>query len=179
MALRHCAYLFGFLAVLGACSQERNTPFPPPSRGTPVENGLVIGNRLMAAGEYELALKSFSRAAGEIGLTVEVLTAIGSANLGLGRLGQAEKNLRRAIAKDDSFVPAWNNLGVVLIATGQFFEAEQILRRAFELDSGQSEEIRDNLRLALAKQENSSYDSPNTGPKLIQRGTGDFLLTTS
>jgi hypothetical protein len=35
----------------------------------------------MAAGEYELALKAYLRAAAEHGLNVDTLSAIGSANL--------------------------------------------------------------------------------------------------
>ena len=92
-------------------------------RGEESIDGLIVGHRLMAAGEFELALKSYLRSAADHGLTVDVLSAIGSANLHLGRLGQAEKILRRATQEDETFVPAWNNLGVVLMETGQFGEA--------------------------------------------------------
>ena len=60
----------------------------------------MVGHRLIAAGEYELAIKAFSRAALEHGLTAEILSGLGSANLGLGRLGQAERCLRDAVEKD-------------------------------------------------------------------------------
>ncbi len=73
----------------------------------------------MAAGEYELALKAYLRAASEDGVNADVLSAIGSANLKLGRLGQAEQILRRALEMDPTFVPALNNLGVVLMERGQ------------------------------------------------------------
>ncbi len=66
-------------------------------------DGLVVGHRLMDAGEHELALQAYTRAAAEHGLTVDVISALGSANLGLGRLGQAEKLLRRAIKTDPPF----------------------------------------------------------------------------
>jgi len=65
-------------------------------------DGLTVGHRLMQAGEYELALKAYLRAASEQGVNVDVLSAIGSANLQLGRLGQAEEMLRRATETDDS-----------------------------------------------------------------------------
>ena len=133
----------------------------------------------MAAGEYELALRSYIRAVGDQGFSVDVLSALGSANLRLGRLGQAEDLLRLAIEKDEEFVPAWNNLGVVLYEQNNLIEAEQVFRRAFALDSGQSVEIRDNLRLVLANLENPEYDVANNGPQLVRRGTGDYLILST
>lgn len=140
-------------------------------------DGLIVGHRLMAANEYELALKAYYRAASEQGMTVDTLSAIGSAKLRLGRLGQAEHDLRMAIEMDDTFVPAWNNLGVTLMEKGDYGEAERVFRTAYALDSGQSAEIRENLRLALAKLENPSYsDEYTSGFTLVRRGTGDYQI---
>ena len=133
----------------------------------------------MAAGEYELALEAYVRAAIEQGQTVDVLSAVGSANLRLGRLGQAERQLRDAIELDETFVPAWNNLGVVLMERGEHAEAAQVFRRAFALDSGRSAQIRDNLRVALAKTADPDYSEPQTQFALVRRGRGDFLLLGS
>ena len=44
----------------------------------------------MAAGQYELALDAYLRAAARDGFTIDTLSALGTANLRLGRLGQAE-----------------------------------------------------------------------------------------
>ncbi|MCK0142378.1 tetratricopeptide repeat protein [Aliiroseovarius sp. F20344] len=140
-------------------------------------DGLTVGHRLTAAGEHELALKAYTRAAAEQGITVDVLSAIGSANLQLGRLGQAEKLLRKATQLDVNFAPAWNNLGVVLMETGQVNEAARVFRIAFGLDRGQSAEIRENLRLALANLDNPDYDPANNDTfSLVRRGSGDYLL---
>lgn len=140
-------------------------------------DGLIVGHRLMASGEYELALRAYLRAAGDRGLDVDVMSAIGSANLKLGRLGQAEKILRRAVEADETFVPAWNNLGVVLMEQRNYGEAERVFRMAFALDSGQSAEIRDNLRLALAKLKNPDTIIQNESDfTLVRRGTGDYLI---
>lgn len=139
-------------------------------------DGLLVGHRLMAAGEYELALRAYTRAAGETGINVDVLSALGSANLRLGRLGQAEQLLRRAIEADETFPPAWNNLGVVLMERGQYGEASRVFRTAFALDNGNSEEIRDNLRLALAKVENPEYSDDETNFALVRRGSSEYLL---
>lgn len=175
------------LVVLGACAStglppEGGNPYAPTGvkRGEESVDGLIVGHRLMAAGEYELALKSYLRSAADHGTTVDVLSAVGSANLMLGRLGQAEKMLRRAVEKDETFAPAWNNLGVVLMEQGQVGEAARVFRVAFGLDSGQSAEIRENLRLALAKSENPGYvEVQNDNFALVRRGAGDYLLLST
>ncbi len=179
---RRIVYIFS-ISLLAACetgglNTSDNGPFAPGvDANAPVVDQLTVGHRLMAAGEYELALKSFTRAVGEHGLNAETLTALGSANLGLGRLGQAESNLRDAIDADQTRPEAWNNLGVVLMETGKIAEASQVFRKAYALDNGESDSIRDNLRLALAKLENPSYDGEQEQEyKLVRRGSSDYLI---
>ena len=141
-------------------------------------DGLIVGHRLMAAGEYEVALRAYTRAAAEQGLNADVLSALGSANLKLGRLGQAKKLLKRAVEKDDRFVPAWNNLGIVLSSEGNLREAKRVFQLAYGLDNGNSEEIRTNLTKIIAKIENSSYTVENNNNEfdLVRRGNGRYLL---
>jgi Flp pilus assembly protein TadD len=141
-------------------------------------DGLLVGDRLMEAGEYELALRAYYRAGAEDGLTADVLTSIGSANLQLGRIGQAEQQFRSALDVDETFIPAWNNLGVVLMEQGEYGEARRVFQQAFALDSGHSDAIRDNLRLAIARMENAVYagDNNENGPELIRRGGGVYEL---
>lgn len=155
---------------------------PPP--GTPevtqAVDGLIVGHRLMAAGEYELALRAYYRAAGAQGLNADVLSALGSANLRLGRLGQAEDLLRDAIKQDQTFVPAWNNLGAVLMEQNNVGEARLVFQTAFALDSGESNQIRENLRLAIAKSENPAYyETNNDNFELVRRGAGQYLLLST
>lgn len=139
--------------------------------------GVEVGHRLMEAGQYELAIEAFTRAALADGMTAEILSGLGTANLGLGRLGQAEDLLRRAVAADDTWPEAWNNLGVVLMERGKIPEAKQVFRKAYALDDGESDSIRENLRLALAKSEIPDNNSPqNNDYKLVQRGGADFLI---
>ncbi len=170
------------LATLAACDAGGLQPsasngFAPQgvAQGEKSVDGLIVGHRLMAAGEYELALESYTRAAAEQGVNVDVLSAIGSANLQLGRLGQAEQVLRRATELDETFPPAWNNLGVVLMETGRYGEASRVFRVAFALDNGESAEIRENLRLALAKLENPDYSAAEDY-RLVRRGPGYFQI---
>jgi Flp pilus assembly protein TadD len=134
----------------------------------------------MAAGEYELALDAYYRAGSERGLTMDVLSAIGSANLKLGRLFQAETVLRRAVEEDNAFAPAFNNLGVVLMELNEPGEAKIFFKTAFAIDGGISPEIRKNLNRAIALTENPAYDAPNNnGYELVRRGKGRYLLLST
>jgi len=158
---------------------SRNQPFGVDARGEAVD-GLTVGHRLMASGEHELALKAYYRAASERGVNADVLSAIGSANLSLGRLGQAEQMLRRALELDPNFVPALNNLGVVLMEQGKSGEARVIFQKAFALDSGETDSIRENLMLAIARSESSVYD-PNQEEqqgefRLVRQEKGKYVL---
>lgn len=176
--------IFGL--VLAGCEpsaptlDEATSPFPPSGDVSTRDSvdGLIVGHRLMAAGQYELALRSYLRSAGEQGLTVDVLSALGSANLRLGRLGQSEKLLRQAIQEDQTFVPAWNNLGVTLMERGKTGEASRVFKTAFALDSGKSDEIRENLRRALAKIEQPAYseEKEDRAFDLVRRGNGRYLI---
>ena len=170
------------LTALAACSTgglgASDSVYAPgiAPRGEAVD-GLVVAQRLMDAGEYELALEAYSRAALDHGMSVDVLSGLGTANLGLGRLGQAERLLRRAVETDNAIPEVWNNLGVVLMERGKLAEAVQVFRTAYALDNGESDAIRDNLRLALAKYENPHYDDDEEQDyKLVQRGSGDYVI---
>ncbi|MBO9465236.1 Tetratricopeptide repeat protein [Pelagimonas phthalicica] len=174
------------LSFLAACSTggqdaSLDTPFAPAldPKGEAVD-GLIVGHRLMDAGQHELALNAFTRAAGEHGLTGEVLMALGTANLALGRLNQAENQLRDAVKKEPDWPEAWNNLGVLLIEKGELPEAVEVLRRAFALDNGESDAIRDNLRLAIEKMENSVYGADTEYEyTLVRRGRGQFTIRSA
>lgn len=180
--------LYKAMAIVAAvtvanCTKDDATAFPdnpfPPGVDHRKEavSGVEVGQRLMAAGEYELALDSFTRAALDEGMTPEILTGIGTANLGLGRLGQAEPLLRRAVDEAPDWAEAWNNLGVLLMEKGELSEAKQVFQKAYALDNGESDSIRDNLRIALAKSENVVHNEQQQEEfKLVQRGQGDFVI---
>lgn len=177
------AALIASLVLLAACQLTggasalrpgENTPPPANARGDGVE-GLIVGHRLMAAGEPELALKAYYRAAAEQGIDADVLSSIGSANLALGRLGQAEQMLRRALERDPIFVPALNNLGVVLMERGRAPEAKLVFQQAYALDSGTSDAIRENLIRAIAMIEKPGYvEAPQVvqGFEMVRRSEG-------
>ena len=179
-------FLLGLVLALAACENtqgalQNNREGMAAPRGnrsvTEAVDGLIVGHRLMASGEYQLALDAYSRAAADQGLNADVLSAIGSANMNLGRLNQAEKFLLRAVEKDPDFVPAWNNLGVTQINSGQFVEARSSFQRAFALDNGDSEEIRQNLILANQLVAQNSAEIPEIfNFLLVRRGNGRYLL---
>ena len=181
--MRQAALLTVCAALLAGCvpagGVSRNSPYGVDARGEGVD-GMTVGHRLMEAGEYELALKSYLRGAGEVGINADVLSSLGSANLKLGRLGQSEKLLRRALELDPNFVPALNNLGVVLMEQDNYGEARVMFQKAFALDSGETDSIRENLMLAIAKSEANVYDpeqeQENGGFRLVRQEKGKFVL---
>lgn len=178
--------ILGLVLALAACESSHgplanNREGLPAPRGTnsvtEAVDGLIVGHRLMVAEEFQLALDAYTRAAVDQGLTADVLSAIGSANMRLGRLSQAEKWLKRAVEKDPDFVPAWNNLGVTQINSEQFIQARASFQRAFALDNGNSEEIRQNLILAIQLVDAHSAEIPEQfNFLLVRRGNGRYLL---
>lgn len=172
------------VALLTACTQpgiaphDKDAPYAPGvNLRKNAEDGVVVGNRLIDAGEYELAIEAFTRAALAQGMSPDILMGIGTANLGLGRLGQAEVQLRRATDEAPDWPQAWNNLGVLLMEKGEYPEAQGVFRKAYALDNGQSDSIRDNLRLALAKSEIvDNTTSQNEDFTLVKQG-GLVLLS--
>jgi hypothetical protein len=58
-----------------------------------------------------------------------------------------------------------------------------VFQQAFALDSGQTDSIRENLKLAIARTEPDVYSDTNYGPaepkyNLMRRGTGEYVLLT-
>jgi Flp pilus assembly protein TadD len=170
-------------APLSACDATGGLGLSGTAGVTPAVDGrrAVVGHRLMQAGEYELALKAYYRAASEQGINADVLSAIGSANLKLDRLGQAEQVLREALDMEPTFVPALNNLGVVLMEQGNFSEAMLVFQRAVALDSGETDSIRENLRVAIARAEGPVYDVQQQEEpvyQLLRQDDGESVLLT-
>ena len=122
----YLVFLFGLTAcTAGSFSdspglKNQVTPYAPGiNQRKDAQDGIEVAHRLMQAGEYELAIRAFNRAALATSLDAEILSGLGSANLGLGRLGQAEDLLRSAVEIDGTRPEVWNNLGVVLMERGK------------------------------------------------------------
>ena len=178
--------LVAALLVLSGCNSanfklgnnERVGPSAPlgTPRGQSVD-GMTVGDRLMEAGEYELAVNAYRRSAAEDGITAETLSAMGSANLRLGRLHQSKTLLDRALELDDKSVSAWNNLGVVLMNLNEAQQARSAFRVAFGLDNGDSDLIRDNLILSeKLLREQAIAESDLADFRLVRYGNGQYYL---
>ena len=111
-------------------------------------------------------------------LDAEILSGLGTANLGMGRLGEAEKLLRRAVEMEGAEPVDFNNLGVLLMEKNEPREAVAYFKRGFALSNGENIAIRDNLRLALAKSENSvtTEEEKQSDYKLVRRGNSEFVI---
>ncbi|MFQ5621812.1 MAG: tetratricopeptide repeat protein [Paracoccaceae bacterium] len=176
--------LAALLQALAGCetglSSGAVAPLTPQEKLLNSAEPMAAGHTFMAAGDYDYALKAYTRAVAARGLDAEVLSALGSANLKLGRLRQARTLLGMALDRDDKFVPAWNNLGVVLIGLREYREAREAFRVAFALDAGRSEEIRRNLILAERKLSGNGGKSVNENEfRLVRRGNGRYLLLST
>lgn len=178
--------MIAVLIILAGCNSanfqlgngERVGPSAPlgTPRGQSVD-GMTVGDRLMEAGEFELAVNSYRRSAAEDGITAETLSAMGSANLRLGRLHQAKTLLDRALEIDSKSVSAWNNLGVVLMNLNEAQQARSAFRVAFGLDNGDSDLIRDNLILAEKLiREQSTTERELAEFRLVRYGSGQYFL---
>jgi hypothetical protein len=63
---------------------------------------------------------------------------------------------------------------------GKTGEAKRVFQTAYALDSGESDSIRDNLRLAIAKTNKTEYvDDNDTNFSLVRRGSGEYLLLST
>lgn len=176
-----------FLAVLLAACQsglsarapllEDPLSAPGVAKGSDVVDPLIVGDRLLAAGEAELALESYVRAAAETGLTPDIGGAMAAANIRLGRLGQAERLLRDVVASEPQNGEAWNDLGVALLEQGKAGEAVRVFETAFALQP--SPEILANLRVAGSKIETAGYGDPETDAfTLTRQDTGVYNLNS-
>ena len=180
MTVRASAVLAILLTVAGCIgtNTSQHDPFPPGI--APNQAGVdpqIVAGRLMDAHEYDSALDAYDRAALQHGLTPEIRAGMGTARLQLGQLESAERLLRRAVTDAPDRAEFWNNLGVLLIEKRAYPEAAQVFRRAYALDNGESDAIRDNLRLALAKMQKPSYpQKQEQNYKLVRRGTSDYLI---
>jgi tetratricopeptide (TPR) repeat protein len=143
---------------------------PGPARGAVVDP-LIVGDRLLAAGEAELALEAYARAGiGADAPTVDTRLAMASANIQLGRLNQAEDELRLLMAEEPRNPRVLNDLAVVLLERGEPGEAHRLLQTAFALQP--SEEIRRNLKVSGARMTVPVYDDGEDDTFTLTRRPG-------
>ncbi|MEM9011874.1 MAG: tetratricopeptide repeat protein [Pseudomonadota bacterium] len=139
---------------------------------------LQVGHAMLRAGEYDFAVRAFTLAIQEDGLTPEILIGLGTANERLGRLGLAQRSLEAAVELAPNSAAAWNNLGVVLDRKDDVRGAVAAFQTAFALDSGASDLILQNLLQAEFRLKDTQSDNPEdeTEFRLVRRGLGHYLL---
>ena len=115
--------MWGFLFAFLGCSKaidgknvdiQTTDLFPPgfdSNQGT-LSDPITVGNRLLLAGEAELALNTYYRAIEKYGVTPEVQIGVATSKLALGRITQAETDLRNILVDYPENISTWNNLGV-------------------------------------------------------------------
>lgn len=177
-------------AMAGGCGsgpapwggREADALRPPGiAEGRAAVDPVIVGDRLLAAGEAELALDSYVRAAaGPAGPTPRIRHAMARADIALGRLRQARALLREVVELEPRNAAARNDLGVVLLELGETGEAHVLFRSAYALQP--LPEIRDNLRLSGDRLAATVGGAPTGGvPKsaivLTPRSDGTYGLS--
>lgn len=162
----------------GLAVRTDGDPLRPPglAEGPAEVDPMIVGDRLLAAGEAELALDSYVRAAaGPAGPTPAIRHAMARADIALGRLRQARSLLREVVELEPRNAAARNDLGVVLLELGEAGEAHAMFRSAYALQP--LPEIRDNLRLSGDRLADTVGDAPVGGASVLkQRGDGTYGL---
>lgn len=144
------------LTLLSACTSGLGPAHP----GDP-DRLKAEANALLAAGNPELAIDFYAKAASVGGMSSEILAGIGTANLLLGREREAENYLRAALEQDEDNPLALNNLGVILARRGESASAARLFKAAYALTGAEHEKIAANLKHALAKSRQTSYSAGN------------------
>ena len=170
---------------MAACSSggfdvQKTESSHPVSLASPISTDCLSGTALWRLANTNLPCSAYTRAAAQQGLNVDTLSALGSANLRLGRLGQAEACCAVPLKKT-RFPRRMEQFGRHFDGKGRIFgEAAEVFRRAFATDNGNSDQIRENLRISLALIEDPFYDTgQNQDVKLVRRGTGDYVILTA
>ncbi len=173
------------LAMLTACTPQEPVPqmrsvMPTVYDVDQVDDPLATGHLLMRAGQYELALRAFTRAyaSGQTGPSGQIEAALGTVNARLGRLRAAERFLEIAVDKAPASVEAWNNLGVVALSMQDLATARNAFQTAFALSSGSNEVARANLARIEELQGDvvPVSDDAQTDLTLVRHGSGRYLL---
>ncbi len=176
--------------LLAACTERQPTlgELLAPHAPTPVPDAkpgvsyLVIGKRLLDAGQHETALKAFLRSARIEGVTAAAMNGAGVAAENLGRTTEAREYFRRAVELDPNSILARNNYGVALYKSGDYHMARSAFEAAFALSNGQNAVAARNLGLVEHKIAEIEGDTPimiDTGYNVVRTGSSVYSLTPS
>ncbi|MEM8805323.1 MAG: tetratricopeptide repeat protein [Cyanobacteria bacterium P01_G01_bin.38] len=154
---------FGQAGMASSLDEQLRAPINPAARGQRrdiADQLLRLGQQQAAAGAYEDAVRSWSRAADlyyQIGDRPGMGVAyenIGFAHAQLGQYGEAETAIRRrlAVARDgsdfDAQIFAWNNLGSLQLQRGELISAQNAFEEGLAI--AQSVENESGMGLSLS-----------------------------
>lgn len=134
---------------------------------------LEAAHHMMAGGEYELALRGYTRAVAEDGLDGRVIAGLGAANLQLDRQSQARRLLDRGTRIAPQSISVWNNFGVALAEAGERRAAEDAFNVASSLAPQSDHAVLVNLAQLRGKDVTATPASLFT---LIRHESGLYLL---
>lgn len=180
------AVLAGYGFVCVACTQSgelisSSTGLVVPAKvePRPAESYLTLGNRLLAAGEPDLAMKAFLRSMSVDGITAPALTGAGIAYEQQGLLTAARQYFEQASQMAPNSMIAHNNLGVVLFKLKEYYLARNEFRSAFALSNGTSEMAERNLNRTeamIAAMETIPETDLAISHGVISLGGGEYRL---
>ncbi|HUF55768.1 MAG TPA: tetratricopeptide repeat protein [Thermohalobaculum sp.] len=172
--------------LLAGCASSGVTlpPVEDPAERALAQRGdtwLVLGKRLLAAGEHDLAMEAFERSLVAEGPSAQAMTGAGLAAEAQGLLTMAARYFEKARDLAPDSVVAHNNLGVVLFRLGEPYQARQAFQAAFALSDGASPMALQNLRLSeevIAEREAAlAVVDPATNFRVDRRGSSEFKLS--
>jgi Flp pilus assembly protein TadD len=139
----------------------------------------LLGNRLLAAREPDLAMKAYLTSMNVEGISAEAMTGAGIAAQQQGLLTSARRYFEQArrLAPDSATVH--NNLGVVLYMLKEYYPARNAFRTAYALSGGRSEMAERNLNRAevtIALLEGAPETDPAISHEVIRLGTSEFRI---
>ena len=176
------AALIASVLVFSACAAPMNAAAPAtPATSEPRQpvSSLLLGNRLLAAREPDLAMKAYLTSMNVEGISAEAMTGAGIAAQQQGLLTSARRYFEQARRLAPDSATAHNNLGVVLYMLKEYYPARNAFRTAYALSSGKSEMAERNLNRteeAIALLEEVDEADPAISHDLIRLGTSEFRL---
>lgn len=132
-----------------------------------------VAQEMMVRSEYDLALRAYTRAIQEVGLTGPIIGGIGAANAQLERTNQAHRYLDRGTKIAPQSVSVWNNLGVVLSHMGDMVAGRAAFGVAAHVGQRPDPVIAANIEVAEGSASELAPDVPHLA---LRHSSGLYLI---
>jgi len=129
----HARYMAGVIHDLNREEDEAIKEFSQAAAAQPADNALVleVSERLLASRKVEEALQVLSLAAGQPGVSGDVLARLSSVQAGLGRTNDAVATARRALTSTPGSPEATRTLFLLLLREKRLDDARGVVDHAF------------------------------------------------